>query len=120
MAPDPDPATDPDPDADAGSPARAAADSSADDQTYAGPETPLTDKGRLVFGAGFAFGVACTLALQAVAVASLGTGMAPDSGTALTAAAGVLFALVVGAGLYLLAFPENRLLVPIDTERAED
>lgn len=39
--------------------------------------------------------------------------------TLVTVVAGVVFAGIVGAGLYFLAFPENRLLIPVGTERSE-
>jgi len=83
------------------------------------PEEGLTDTGRLLFGAGFVFGVMVTLLLLAVVVAVVAvedSGRLLDSTALVVAAAGVLFATIVGSGLYLLAFPENRTQIPIDPE----
>jgi len=79
----------------------------------------LGDETQLVFGAGFAFGVTCALLLIAVLLASVGNSASLGSPVMLTTGAGVLFAGVVGAALYLLAFPENRTLIPVSTEEDE-
>lgn len=74
--------------------------------------TALTDKNRLLFGAGFAFGVTATLVILATATLAVA-----DSGgqeVILTLAAGAFFAGVVGTTLFLLAFPENRVDVPVE------
>jgi len=79
----------------------------------------LSDTGRLLFGAGFVFGVMVTLLLLAVVVAVVtvnDSGRLLDSTALVVAAAGVLFAAIVGSGLYLLAFPENRTKIPVDPE----
>ncbi|MHB9286984.1 hypothetical protein ACKVMT_08065 [Halobacteriales archaeon Cl-PHB] len=79
-------------------------------------DSELTDKGRLLFGAGFVFGVAVTMLVMAVVTATV-AGRTGRGGLAseivVTIAAGVFFASVVGVSLYLLAFPENRVEVPI-------
>lgn len=84
-------------------------------------DSQITDESRLVFGAGFAFGVMCSLLLVAVVLATVGGDQVSlGSPVMITTGAGVLFASVVGAALYLLAFPENRLMIPISTEASED
>lgn len=77
----------------------------------------VTDKGRLLFGAGFAFGVTFALfvlALVTVAVVNRLDGGVAVSDIIATIAAGVLFTGVVGISLYILAFPENRLELSLD------
>jgi len=81
-----------------------------------GDEQGLADKGRLLFGAGFAFGVACALLILVVVVATVTGETAREllgRDVFVTIAAGICFAGVVGVGLYVLAFPENRLEVPV-------
>lgn len=81
----------------------------------------ITDESRLLFGAGFAFGVTCTLLLMGIVLATVGGGqISIGSPIMITTGAGVLFASVVGASLYVLAFPENRLLIPISTEPRDE
>jgi predicted membrane channel-forming protein YqfA (hemolysin III family) len=80
----------------------------------------LTDKGKLLFGAGFVFGVMATMLLLAAVLAatsSANLGSFVGSSVVVTLAAGVVFATIVGAGLYLLAFPENRTKIPVDPEQ---
>jgi predicted membrane channel-forming protein YqfA (hemolysin III family) len=81
----------------------------------------LTDKGKLLFGAGFAFGVVVTMLILAVVlvVARSKTGASAAGNTPFlaTVAGGVVFAAIVGAGLYVLAFPENRTRIPVDPEQ---
>jgi len=80
----------------------------------------MTEKSKLLFGAGFVFGVMATLLLLAVVVAVVAvddTGGLLDSTALVVAAGGVLFAAIVGSGLYLLAFPENRTKIPVDPEQ---
>lgn len=79
--------------------------------------SPVTDKGRLLFGAGFAFGVMFAmfvLAIVSVSVAENPGGGLFASEVILTIAAGVLFTGILGISLYLLAFPENRLDLPVE------
>jgi hypothetical protein len=76
----------------------------------------LTDKNRLLLGAGFVFGVAFTMLVLAIVAATVvGAGPLFGSGLAVTTAAGILFAGIVGVSLYGLAFPENRLDLPVET-----
>lgn len=80
-------------------------------------ESEITDKSRLLFGAGFVFGVTFTMLILAV-VASTVAGQNGTvflgSGLVVTIAAGLVFASIVGVSLYFLAFPENRIDVPLD------
>lgn len=76
----------------------------------------LTDKERLLFGAGFVFGVMCMLVLLAVVTATLvqpGGGLLA-SDILVTIFGGVVFAAIIAVSLYLLAFPANRLHVPVE------
>jgi len=71
----------------------------------------ISDKGRLLFGAGFVFGVLCTLLILMVVVATVtgeGAREFVNEDIFTTIAAGVCFLLIVGTGMYTLAFPENR------------
>lgn len=73
------------------------------------------DEGTLLFGAGFVFGVAVTLLIQAavlVTVANVDGGLPVT--VAATVAGGVVFAGIVGAGLYYLASPANRGRIAVD------
>jgi hypothetical protein len=75
---------------------------------------PLSDKSRLLFGAGVVFGVALTMLLTAVVTVSV-VGTAAFGADALaTIAGGTLFAVLVGATLFVLAFPANRVEVPVE------
>lgn len=79
----------------------------------------VDDKDRLLFGAGFAFGVMFTMLVLAVVVATV-TGELLGTDLVVTIGAGVFLAGVVGVALYVLAFPDNRLQVPVgDALRAE-
>lgn len=79
------------------------------------PAQPLTDDGKLLFGAGFVFGVMATLVLLAVVIAVAASSGGPMPTTVLaTVGGGVLFAGIVGSGLFLLAFPENRTRIPVE------
>ena len=79
------------------------------------PPESLTETGKLLFGAGFVFGVMVTLVLLGVVLAVLASNDGAVSTTVVaTVAAGVVFAGIVGGGLSLLAFPENRTRVPFD------
>lgn len=76
----------------------------------------LTDKDRLLFGAGFVFGVTFTMLVLAVVTATVAGRTGRDilaSEVVVTIAAGIFFAGVVGVSLYFLAFPENRVEVPV-------
>lgn len=80
------------------------------------PDPRITDESRLLLGAGFSFGVTCTLLLIGVVLATVGGGQTSiGSPVMITTGAGALFAGIVGTSLYLLAFSENRLLLPIST-----
>jgi hypothetical protein len=81
-----------------------------------GDSDGMTDQDRLLFGAGFVFGVAVTMLILGVVLAvvvSAGVGGVPTT-VAATVAGGVLFAGIVGAGLYYLAFPDNRTRIAVD------
>jgi hypothetical protein len=76
----------------------------------------LSDKSRLLFGAGFVFGVMfmlIVLAIVTVTVASESVSGLLASEVLVTLAAGVVFAAIVGVSLYLLAFPDNRVVIPV-------
>mgnify|MGYP000477524080 CR=1 FL=1 len=82
----------------------------------------LTDQGKLLFGAGFVFGVGTTLCLLAVVLVAVtqtpaGPGGPAGSPVVATVAGGVLFAAIVGAGLWYLAFDENRASLAVDPEQ---
>ncbi|MFB6087152.1 MAG: hypothetical protein ABEJ85_01420 [Haloarculaceae archaeon] len=80
----------------------------------------LTDQGKLLFGAGFVFGVMVTLLILAVVlvVVRYESSLAAASASRLLTivVAGALFSGIVGAGLYFLAFQRNRTKIPIDSE----
>jgi hypothetical protein len=82
----------------------------------------LTDKGKLLFGAGFVFGVMVTMLMLVVVLVVAVSGDAAleptlQSSLLVTIVAGIVFAAIVGAGLYFLAFPENRTKIPVDPEQ---
>jgi len=82
----------------------------------------LTDQGKLLFGAGFVFGVTVTLCLLAVVLVAVTRvpATAADIGASpllATVAGGILFATIVGAGLTYLAFDHNRAKIPVDPEQ---
>jgi hypothetical protein len=75
----------------------------------------MTDKSRLLLGAGFVFGVAATMLVLAIATATVvGAGTLLGSPLGATIAASILFAGILGVSLYVLAFPENRLDLPVE------
>lgn len=77
----------------------------------------LNDDGKLLFGAGFVFGVMVTLVLLGVVIAVIAAnGQSVPSTVVTTVIAGIVFAGIVGGGLYLLAFPENRTRIPVGPE----
>ena len=81
----------------------------------------LSDKSRLLFGAGFVFGVGFTMVVMGLVTVALArrTGRQLLTGDVLvTLVAGVFFAAVVGLSLYFLAFPENRVRIPIEGLRS--
>lgn len=85
-------------------------------------EDPLSDKERLLFGAGFVFGVMFTMLILAVVIATVGgnTGTGVEAmNVFVTVSAGIFFAGVVGVALYFLAFPENRVEIPIGDRLAD-
>jgi hypothetical protein len=76
-------------------------------------EDPVSEKDRLLFGAGFAFGVAFTLLVLGIVAAGLGGGEgALGVDVTLLVVASVVLTGLIGSATYLLAFPENRLKVP--------
>jgi len=82
----------------------------------------LTDKGKLLFGAGFVFGVMVTMLMLVVVLVVAVSGDAAlnptlQSSLLVTIVAGIVFAAIVGGGLYFLAFPENRTKIPVDPEQ---
>lgn len=78
----------------------------------------LTDQGKLLFGAGFVFGVGVTLLLLGVVLVVVTSAEPPDrslASSAVAALAGaIVFIAIVGGGLTYLAFPENRTRVAVD------
>jgi hypothetical protein len=81
-----------------------------------GDSERMTDQDKLLFGAGFVFGVTVTMLILGVVLAvvvNAGVGGLPMT-VAATVAGGVVFAGIVGAGLYYLAFPDNRTRVAVD------
>ena len=82
------------------------------------PELPETDSEsvRYVFGAGFVFGVV-TATLVLVGVLATATESSALNllfqPLLLSVGAAILVAVLVGSGLFLLAFPENRVRVPV-------
>jgi len=82
----------------------------------------LTDQSKLLFGAGFVFGVGTTLCLLAIVLVTVtetpaGAGSLGRSPVVVTVAGGVLFTAVVGVALWYLAFDENRATLAIDHEQ---
>jgi hypothetical protein len=80
----------------------------------------ITDKGRLLVGAGFVFGVAFTMLILAVVTSTVASRVGESflaTEVLVTIAAGVFVAAVVGVSLFLLAFPENRVRVPLELAR---
>jgi hypothetical protein len=73
----------------------------------------VSEQDRLLFAAGFAFGVTFTLLVLGIVAAGLGSGEgALGIDVTLLVAVSVLLTGAIGAATYLLAFPENRLEVP--------
>jgi hypothetical protein len=82
---------------------------------------PVGDTERLLFGAGFVFGAGFILLILGLVVATVGGGrgaLGVDVG--LLIGASVLVTAVVGAALFLLAFPENRVEVPVSLAPGPD
>jgi hypothetical protein len=76
-------------------------------------DDPVSDKVRLLFGSGFAFGVVFTLVVLGIVAAGLGGGEGRlGVSVTLLVAVSVFLITVIGSATYLLAFPENRVLVP--------
>ena len=76
-----------------------------------GPDVS-TERERLIFGAGFAFGVMFTMLIRAVVVAAVvpdpvTVGSLLSSTVLLPIASAILLGAVVGCGLYYLALPES-------------
>jgi len=85
----------------------------------------ITDDHRLLLGAGFAFGVMTTLVVLLLVLVLDGTLAVGDTVTTsdgLIAVAGIVFAGILGIAMYVLAFPDNRAMIPIakDDERARE
>lgn len=88
-----------------------------------GTDPTVSDEGRLLFGAGFVFGVAVTMVIVVLVTATVARRagravLSPE--VLLTLGGGIVFAAIVGISLWVLAFPENRLLVPLATLGAPD
>lgn len=90
-----------------------------------GPNEPVdTERERLIFGAGFAFGVMFTMLILGVVVSTVVPGpVTPsallDSTVLLPILTAILFAGIVGMALYLLALPEGGIDLP-SSPRIED
>jgi hypothetical protein len=83
----------------------------------------LTDMGRLLFGAGFVFGVMVTLVVLALVTATGSSDPSTEvlaSDAVITIVGGIFFAAIVGVGLYLLAFPANRVDLPVGSLFGDD
>jgi hypothetical protein len=83
----------------------------------------LTDKEKMLFGAGFVFGVMYNMVLLAMV---LSVASPPETVTGalsepllMTALSGVVFAAIVGSALSYLAFPENRTKISVDADQFE-
>jgi hypothetical protein len=79
----------------------------------------LDDESWLLFGSGFVFGVMFALFVLAIILVTVVSGQPADFvGTQafVVLAAGIVFPAIVGASLFLLAFPANRQQMPLDTE----
>lgn len=79
----------------------------------------LADQGKMLFGAGFVFGVTTALLILAVVLVAVtrgetGAALSLTSPVLATVAGGIVFAAIVGAGLYYLAFPDNRTQLSVD------
>jgi hypothetical protein len=76
-----------------------------------------TERERLIFGAGFAFGVMFTLAILAVVLSTVVPGPVTlgtllNSTVLLPVVAAIVFAAIVGFALYVLALPESGFGLP--------
>jgi len=83
------------------------------------------ERERLIFGAGFAFGVTFTLSILAVVLSTVVEGPVTidtllHSAVLLPVVAAVFFAAVVGFALYFLALPESGIGLPQRTMFDED
>lgn len=72
----------------------------------------VTEKDRLLFGAGFAFGVTFTLLVLGIVAAGLGGGEGPIGSVIPLVGISVVLTGIIGSATYFLAFPENRVVVP--------
>lgn len=86
------------------------------------PDERMTDQGKLLFGAGFVFGVMVTLVLLAVSLITVTRDQTVLGGIGgasilVTVAGGIVFAAIVGAGLFYLAFPAHRAKIPVYPEQ---
>lgn len=86
-------------------------------------DSELSDESRLLFGAGFVFGVAFTMLILGVVTVTIARATGRQLLTTdvlLTLGAGIFLSVVVGLGLYVLAFPENRVEIPVGGLRGTD
>lgn len=77
---------------------------------------PDSDTVKYVFGAGFVFGVLSTMLILGVVLSiTTGPGVLSVIGGPLLISIGTAIVVtgIVGSALFLLAFPENRVRVPI-------
>lgn len=79
------------------------------------------DTWQFMFASGFVFGIALTLLFLAIVVAgSENGGVSVDTilntSAAVTSIGAAVFGLILGSGLFLLAFPENRSLFDGDSD----
>jgi uncharacterized integral membrane protein len=80
------------------------------------PENLDPEAVRYIFGAGFVFGVVSATLILAVVMAVATGSSALDllvQPLMLGVGAAILLAMIVGSALFLLAFPENRVRVPV-------
>jgi hypothetical protein len=73
----------------------------------------VTDRDRLLFAAGFMFGVLFAMLILAIVVATVTEGVLPDENVTLSLGIGIAVAGVAGVVMYLFAFPQNRVAIPI-------
>lgn len=84
-------------------------------------DSPVSDRDRLLFGAGFAFGVTFTLLVLGIVAAGLGGGEgALGVNVTLLVVVSVILTGLIGSATYLLAFPANRVTVPVSLAPGSD
>lgn len=81
-------------------------------ETNPSSESGAVDSWRFMFASGFVLGVALMLLLLAVTTAGANGGVSVqnliNTNTAVSALGAAIFAIILGAVLYLLAYPSNR------------